>query len=97
MMFQKGGFVYTENLNYQAVKLPYKGDRQSMLIFLPKENLDELEKDLSSNDIHMALNGFTTNVNVHLPKFKLEYMEVFNKYLIKKGMGTAFSSNADFS
>ena len=97
MMFQKGGFSYYENAKYQAVKLPYKGDKQSMLVFLPKEEIGNVENDLNLTDIQTVLNSRNVNVNLHLPKFKLEYMEVFNGYLKGQGMTKAFGSGADFS
>ena len=97
MMFQKGGFGYSESLNYQAIRLPYKGEKQSMVIFLPKEDMGEMEKNLTNNEIKSLLRASKANVNLHLPKFKLEYTEVLNKYLIGKGMQNAFGGGANFT
>jgi len=97
MMFQKGGFGYAETMDYQAIRLPYKGDKQSMLVFLPKESIEQVEKNLTNNEIKSLLRRSKANVNVHFPKFKLEYKETLNKYLIEKGMGNSFGVGADFS
>lgn len=97
MMFQKGGFGYSESLDYQAIRLPYKGEKQSMVIFLPKGDMNEIEKNLTNYDIRSLLKAPQANVDVHLPKFKLEYKETLNKYLIGKGMQNAFGPAADFT
>ena len=97
MMFQKGGFGYAETMEYQSIRLPYKGDKQSMLVFLPKESLEQVEKNLTNNEIKSLLRRSKANVNVHFPKFILEYKETLNTYLIDKGMGNAFGVGANFS
>lgn len=100
MMFQKGGFNYSEGRNYQAVQLPYKSSGQSMVIFLPKEGVkvNDLQGKLSVNDLARFKNVYPSkNVKVYLPKFKMEYKMDMNKYFIDKGMTTAFSASADFS
>jgi serpin B len=97
MMFQKGGFGYSETMDYQAVRLPYKSGKQSMVVILPKQELKTVEKNLTNNEIRSILRRSKANVNLHLPKFKLEYMEVLNPYLIKKGMSNSFGGGANFT
>ncbi len=97
MMFQKGGFGYAETMDYQAIRLPYKGDKQSMIVFLPKGGLNKVEKELSNDEIKGLLRRPKANVNVHFPKFKLEYKELLNTYLVKMGMPRSFGGGANFS
>ena len=94
-------FDYFENENIQAIKLDYNKDDLSAVIILPKK---EKEKDINNyiknfntekyNSIIKALR--TEEVNLRMPKFKIDYDEVLNDSLIKMGMKEAFI-NADFS
>ena len=97
MMSQKGGFAYSETPDYQAIRLPYKGNKQSMLVFLPKGDLKIVEEKIGLNDLSQLLRTHSANVNVQLPKFKMEYKEVFNNYLVDKGMEGSFGGGANFS
>lgn len=36
-------FKYYENNYMQMIRMPYKGDKISMLVLLPKENMTSLE------------------------------------------------------
>jgi serpin B len=99
LMYQEGAFNYYQTSDYQCIRLPYKGDKQSMVVVLPKEQIEigkiqeDLEKDFLTN---LRMYG-KSNVQVYLPKFKLEYKELLGEYLIAKGMPQSFSETADFS
>jgi len=100
MMFQKGSFNYTESSTYQAIQLPYKGKKQSMVVFLPKRDVTvyELQKSLTPNNL-LPFQRFypNTQAEVYLPKFKMEYTIALRDYFVEKGMETAFTDKADFT
>jgi serine protease inhibitor len=99
-MHQMAGLEYLWNEGFQAVRLPYGDDRMSMYVFLPNEAsslvafLDGLSPEAWEN--WMGEFG-ETDVDVALPKFKLEYGVELNDALKSLGMDVAFSAEADFS
>ena len=71
-----------EGLDATFCKIPYAGEKISMTIILPNEgvSLNDVEKQMNSKMIHDVLGRkfYREKVNVHLPKFKMEYeIEVF--------------------
>ena len=71
-----------EGLNATLCKIPYAGEKISMTIILPNEgvSLNDVEKQMNSKMIQDVLGRkfYREKVNVHLPKFKMEYeIEVF--------------------
>jgi serpin B len=91
---------YTENDDFQAVRLPYKGGGLSMLVLLPREGKSpaDLEKGLDGarlDEIRKSLN--TEKVRVFLPKFSFSSGFKLNSALAGLGMPTAFTEQADFS
>ena len=53
MMYQKEKFEYAEIDNMQLLQMPYKGDKLSMLIILPKtiSDMDSIESKLNSQNL----------------------------------------------
>ncbi|XP_049951607.1 serpin B4-like isoform X1 [Schistocerca serialis cubense] len=99
MMFQVDEFKYTEisDLNCQVLLLPYKGERLSMMIFLPREvdGLASLEEKLASFSLQDTVNNLhESNVHVYLPKFKMEYSKQLNDALTRLGMIDMFDDYA---
>lgn len=93
---------YAENENYQALALPYKGDDIEMVVFLPrdKNGLAAFEQALNPQTLRQGLEALATgvDVNVALPRFKLESQFSLAKTLPALGMKMAFdSARADFS
>ncbi len=92
-------FKYGENGNLQILDLPYKGNKISMMVLLPKDNnIASLEKSFS----FVKLNEWKKllsekRVDVFLPKFKIETQYYLADTLSGMGMPTAFTGNADFS
>lgn len=93
---------YLENESFQCLELPYMGKEVSMLLVLPKERdgLARIESGLSSD----ALAGWISElrreeVEVHLPKFKIEsQFSSLSSVLAALGMTDAFNpALADFS
>ncbi len=99
-MHLKDNFSYYENKNFQAVKLPYKGGKMSMYVFLPAKK-SSLKKFISSfsakqwNDV--CKNSRFQQVEISLPKFKTEYGVTLKSTLSAMGMKRVFNPGADFS
>jgi serpin B len=92
---------YTGNIDFQAVELPYSGDDLSMVILLPRQidALGRLEQQLSPAFLARLLAQMKKqNVEIFLPRFKLESRFELNDTLAEMGMPDAFSPwKADFS
>ncbi len=102
MMHQNdAGLMYMKAAHFQSIALPYAGEHQRMMIFLPDQNSDiaAFEAELSNDNWNKWMHSYHhAKVNVSMPRFKLEYSKLLNKELIAMGMSDAFSSNsADFS
>ncbi|MBM4039836.1 MAG: serpin family protein [Planctomycetes bacterium] len=106
---EKPQFRYLETDSFQAVELPYKGDRVSMALFLPKkkDGLPALEKELLKSAAGGGLGEQTEKlaasrkqkVFVYLPKWKITWGAKELTPLLKSvGMTEAFTpGKADFS
>ena len=102
MMEQQSYFSYYENKHIQVVQLPYKGDDLSMLVVLPKLNhklaMQQLAKSLSANKIKQWRSGLVRQeVDLQLPKFKLDARYQMKTLLADMGMPKAFNNGAEFN
>lgn len=105
MMFMKSKFplTYIGDVDCQILEMPYKGKELSMLIFLPKcvEGLEKLEQQLTCEkflDWTCPDMMDETEVQVGLPRFKLEETYDMKNVLMSLGMVDAFDMNcSDFS
>ena len=102
MMNMQTDFGYIEDKQVQVVQLPYKGDDLSMLVVLPKSKdkaaMQQLVQDLSADTIKQWSKDLVTQeVNVHLPKFKLEASYQMKNLLTDMGMPKAFQKGAEFN
>ena len=102
MMHTQADFGYSEDKQVQVVQLPYKGDDLSMLVILPKSKdkaaMQQLVRDLSADKIkEWNKDLITQEVNVHLPKFKLEASYQMKNLLTDMGMPRAFEKGAGFN
>ena len=91
---------YYENSDMQAVEIPYKDNKLSMLVFLPKKNdgIETMEKSLNKEFYSQILKSLkVSNVDLSLPKFKTTLDFKLDIALKKMGMPFAFDGNADFS
>lgn len=92
-------FNYTETDDLQILELPYVGEDISMMILLPKD------KDLTTIIDAFDHNSFSEwrdsmverNVDIYLPKFKVETKYTLNDYLKQLGMNIPFTMSANFS
>ncbi|MFC1725516.1 serpin family protein [candidate division KSB1 bacterium] len=100
MMNLEGELDYYDNMMFQAVELPYGAGNYCMTVVLPREGtqIDDLISQLNDETWNSWINSFSsTNVDLYLPKFKLEYEILLNDILSSLGMGIAFTGGADFT
>lgn len=101
LMRRTDDFGYMEEKNFQALELPYKGNRFSMFVFLPrrKSGLAQFEKSLTMKSLADYLKSRRVQkVKVYLPRFKLTDSLELRTALASLGMNDAFSfAKADFS
>ncbi len=95
MMEKEADFRYQEGNGFQAVELPYAGDRLQMILFLPATNsspqqlLKQFNGDTWRNKILPGF--FGGRVDLTFPKFTLNYKVALNEPLQALGMRRAFS------
>ncbi|XP_041817202.1 leukocyte elastase inhibitor-like isoform X1 [Chelmon rostratus] len=109
MMHQKRKFplTYIPEANCQILEMPYKGKELSMLIFLPNEiedsttGLEKLEKELTyDNFVEWTRPDMMDEIEVQvgLPRFKMEEKYDMKNVLVSMGMVDAFDmAMSDFS
>ncbi|XP_015473378.2 heterochromatin-associated protein MENT-like [Parus major] len=109
MMFKEAHFnmTYIGDFQTKILELPYVGNELSMIILLPDSiqdgstGLERLEKELTYEKLMVWISPKmmeSTNVQVSLPRFKLEENYDLKPLLRSMGMLDAFDSGkADFS
>jgi serpin B len=101
MMHQKGGFLYYEGDDFQALHLPYKGRQLNLMVVLPrnKDGLASLERRWATQNIfEQVTNGLDPEtVIVSLPRFKIEAEFKLKPVLCDMQGDLPFSDFADFS
>jgi serpin B len=101
MMRTSGFFGYSQNGQFQAIELPYRGEKVSMLILLPREidGLGKLEAGLSAGFLRGVVDGMQHGwAEVAIPKFKFATEIGLAQKLKNMGMSAAFEpGRADFS
>ena len=96
----KAKFNYADLGELQILELPYKGNKISMLILLPTENLSIIESSLTPEKLEEWKNQMreTKLDAIYIPKFEFETKYTLNENLKALGMPTAFEpGKADFS
>ena len=99
-MNQTVHFNYTEDDDVQVLEMPYKGDRLSMMILLPKKRngINALEQKLTVQKIENWISNLIfQEADVSLPKFETTVEFSLADILERMGMRDAFSGAADFS
>ncbi len=100
LMYQQDEFGYLETGSFQALRLAYKGGDLAMVVFLPRraDGLAEFEESLTAENLAAWIAQLSPReVQVHLPKFRVESAFTLNDALTARGMRLAFSPAADFS
>ena len=95
----KATLRYADTGDLQILELPYKGDKISMLVLLPSENLDAIEFSLTAEKLNeYKLKMKETKLDsISLPKFEFDTKYFMKDTLSALGMPTVFSESADFS
>uniref|UniRef100_A0A1Y9H8B6 Serpin domain-containing protein n=1 Tax=Anopheles farauti TaxID=69004 RepID=A0A1Y9H8B6_9DIPT len=101
MMNIKKHFAYNnfEEHGFSALELTYGGSDMTMLLLLPNERmgLSALEQKLPSlNLAELTTKMHKQEVEVFLPKFKIEFTRDLNDDLVALGMGRMFTDAAEF-
>ena len=98
MMYQRSAFKYLETNNFQALELPYSGDEVVMQVFLPRKNstIENLLAELKPEDLDLLEKGYARDVDVFLPRFKMETSYDLIEPLKSMGLNLPFSGG-DFS
>ncbi|XP_036744634.2 leukocyte elastase inhibitor [Manis pentadactyla] len=105
MMYQKKKFPFRhiQDLKCRVLELPYQGKELSMIILLPDDIEDEstglrkIEEQLTLEKLQewtKPENLDYTEVNVHLPRFKLEESYDLKFHLNRLGVHDLFNSGA---
>lgn len=100
-MSHSGEYQYYNNGQFQAISLPFAGDRLSMYIFLPHKSssLPSLVRQLNLSNWQKWVKKLQwQSGNIKIPRFQLEYETSLNEVLTNLGMGIVFQDDgADFS
>ncbi|KAM9435868.1 leukocyte elastase inhibitor-like [Clarias gariepinus] len=106
MMYKEEEFPYNyiDEYKLQVLDLPYVEEELSMVVLLPEESLDgsdplqKLESELTVNKLIEWTNpgrmDRSTDIILHLPKFKLEEQYSLKDILSKMGMSSLFQPGA---
>ena len=103
MMTQTARFRHSLNrrLNCQILELPYRGNRLTMYILLPRkvDGLASLERELTFSSITSALAQLRPRriYYVAVPRFKMTVGKKLPEVLQAMGMNLAFTPSADFT
>jgi serpin B len=91
---------YYDDADIQAIEIPYKGGKKSMMIILPKETdgWELISRVLTSERLKLISRGMQVKeVQIAIPKFSFESQFNLKETLIMLGMKESFSNFADFS
>ncbi|NUU77135.1 serpin family protein [Paenibacillus xylanilyticus] len=101
MMQQSKQFHYTENEDWQAIRLPYGNGQMHLLVVLPREDrtLEEVQQQLEEHPKRLEEEEAEFKlVDLSLPRFRAEYGINLKKALQQLGMEKAFDPyDADFT
>lgn len=100
LMSQRMTFRYADGDDAQAVMLPYGSDNFAMIILLPHADadIDVFAEGLTEQRWNALISAMKeTEIDLFMPRFKLEYGRELKDQLSAMGMGVAFSAEADFS
>jgi serpin B len=99
-MKMRGTFNYTVNDDFRAVELPYGDSSFSMVVILPRDevNVDTLIGEMNAErwDGWFTFPNIT-EIDIELPRFKYGWKDLLNDPLKNLGLLEAFTGGADFS
>ena len=100
MMRQTSALFYAGGDRWQAVQLPYSGEKLAMLLIVPNEGrFGDIESHLDSGLMDEVVSALSSaSVTLTVPKFTFRTQAQLSPVLKTLGMTTAFDPNsADFS
>ncbi len=99
MMVVHDTLNYYSDANYQVVELPYGSGDYSMVVLLPATTSSASPSAaFNQTEVNNIIRGLSPqDVQLTLPKFKVEYSTKLKNVLTQMGMGIAFTANADFT
>jgi serpin B len=101
MMRQTGTFSYYAGGDFQAIRVPYRGNDLAMYVFLPAAgtSVSDLLSQMDGDWWQETLNGSFSSQQgtLELPRFDLEFSDSLTNALQALGMESAFTPRADFS
>lgn len=97
MMRQTAEFPYAAGDGYQAIQLPYKGERADMLVILPEAGLGSIEERLDAGFLERVRGDLQPRgVELTMPRFDFETDLDLKERLRSMGMKIPFDETADF-
>ncbi|XP_028642618.1 serpin I2 [Grammomys surdaster] len=96
----KYGYFSESSMTCQVLELPYKADDFSLVIILPTEdmNIEEVEKQVTAHHIWRWFSELhEEEVEVSLPRFKIEQKINFKEALYSLNVTEIFSGGCDLS
>ena len=100
-MNRQDRYGYYEDQEMQVLEIPYRGNRASMVIFLPKKDnlMEAFTSSLDYKHYGEIMDSMKfTGVRLSLPKFRIDFKLDLANTLSEMGMPLAFSQEeADFS
>lgn len=96
---QNAKFNYAETEGLQILEMDYKGNDISMIVLLPKGDIELLEKSLTEENLRNWISRLREErIDVYFPKFKITKRYTLNDIIQEMGAKSAFiPGKADFS
>ena len=99
MLETKGSFNYYNEEKFEVIEIPFEKKSMSSLIFIPsdKYNLQSLIEDLNEEKYNKIIKRMKkTEINLYIPKLKIEYKIPLANSLKNIGIKKAFRMDAEF-
>lgn len=91
---------YDNENKLRLIDIPYGNGAYGFTIIMPDDPslIDQVVNEFTIADMEKMLQDTReSTLEVYLPKFKIEFKELLNDYLVAMGMGVAFTGQADLS
>ncbi|MDN5215514.1 serpin family protein [Fulvivirgaceae bacterium BMA12] len=91
---------YNSEKKLQLFDIPYGNGAYGFTIIMPDNPsaINQVASEFTIADMEKMLQDASeSTLEAYLPKFKIEFKELLNDYLVAMGMGVAFTAEADLS